>query len=161
MTLAPGRPAPPFFLAALEGDALAIPDPAGRPALVAFFKDDCPTCRFTFPFLQRLHEQLGDRALVAGVSQDSAPRAAAWAKELGLTFPIAVDGTGYAVSTAYELRSVPTLCLLDGSGGVLKVDEGFGRDALQGMADDLAARAGAPPPALYRAGETIPPLKPG
>jgi peroxiredoxin len=161
MTPAPGRPAPSFSLAALGGGAVAIPDPAGRPALVAFFKDDCPTCRFTFPFLQRLHEQLGERALVAGVSQDPAPRAAAWSKDLGLSFPIAVDGTGYPVSAAYGLRAVPTICLLDGSGGLLRVAEGFGREALQGMADDLAARAGAPRPALYREGETIPPLKPG
>lgn len=153
--------APGFSLPLAGGGILRFPEETARPALLAFFKDECPTCRFTFPFLQRLHEQAGDALFVAGISQDSAERARAWAVDLGLGFPIAVDAPEYPVSRRYGLRAVPTLVAVDAAGRVLGVEEGFRRDPLQALAGRLAALAGAPAPALYRHGEEIPVLKPG
>ncbi|MGH9868281.1 MAG: peroxiredoxin family protein [Candidatus Polarisedimenticolia bacterium] len=161
MPLAAGSKAPAFVLPRAGGGDLEFPPRPARPALLTFYKDECPTCRYTFPFLQRLHEQVGDRALVMGVSQDDGPRAEAWAADLGLTFPIAVDGPGYPVSSRYGLVVVPTLFLVGADGRLARVEEAFLKDAMSGLAEELAARAGAPPPALYRPGEEIPALKPG
>ena len=37
--------------------------------VLAFFKTDCPTCQFAFPFLERLHERFAKSGLrVLGVS---------------------------------------------------------------------------------------------
>jgi peroxiredoxin len=157
----PDARAPGFSLPLAGGGVLRFPEDIGRPALLAFYKDDCPTCRFTFPFLQRLHAQAGKAILVAGISQDTVDRARSWAADLGLDFPIAVDAPDYPVSRRYALRAVPTLVGVDAAGRVVAVEEGFRKEALRDLAGRLAGLAGAPAPVLYREGEEIPALKPG
>jgi len=156
-----GGRAPGFSLPLASGGMLRFPEASPRPALLAFYKDECPTCRFTFPFLQRLHEQVGGAALLAGISQGDAGRARAWGEELGLRFPIAVDAPDYPVSRRYELIAVPTLFAVDAGGLIVRAEVGFRKEALAALASELAALAGAPRPELYRAGEQIPVLKPG
>ena len=41
------------------------------PVLAAFFKVSCPTCQYTFPFLERIHQAHGDtRITIVGISQE-------------------------------------------------------------------------------------------
>ena len=41
------------------------------PVLAAFFKVSCPTCQYTFPFLERIHKAYGDRKItIVGISQN-------------------------------------------------------------------------------------------
>jgi len=164
--LEPGGRAPRLDLplAGEGGSRAAIPDPQGTgTTLVVFFREDCPTCRLTLPFVQRLHERVAGRrgARVLGVSQDGDDGARAAAAELGLTFPIAVDGPDYPVSSAWGLVAVPTLYLVGAGGSILRGRAGFDKADLASMAEDLAAAAGVPAPLLYHGDEQVPALKPG
>ena len=158
-----GAKAPPFTLPLLGGGEASIPDPAAKGlSLVAFYKNTCPTCRLAMPFLQRLHDQVarhGGRVL--GISQDGMDGAASFARDLGLTMPIAVDGEGFPVSNAYDLISVPTLYLIDRDGTIARGGTGFLKVDLSEMAAGLAASVGAPLPALWGEAEPIPDFKPG
>lgn len=158
-----GGQIPAFTLPRHGGGEQTIPDGGARGLTLAiFYKNTCPTCRLTMPFVQRLHEQVAPAGgLVVAISQDGADGAAAFADELGLTLPILVDQTGYPVSNLYELVSVPTIYLVTSSGKVARSAAGFNKTGLAAMAADLAASVGAPAPALYRDGETIPEFKPG
>ncbi|HKY32590.1 MAG TPA: TlpA disulfide reductase family protein [Candidatus Polarisedimenticolia bacterium] len=156
-----GAAAPPFTLPLAGGGSLAVPDPSGRPVLLAFYKDTCPTCRFTLPFVQRLHERAAPAAMVAAVSQDGPESARAYAAELGLTLPVAVDGPRFPVSDAYGLVAVPTLVLIRPDGSVARASLGFQRDELAAMAADLERMAGLTGVPLYREGEHVPAFRPG
>jgi peroxiredoxin len=158
-----GAKAPAFTLPLLGGGEASIPDPAAKGlTLVAFYKSSCPTCRLAFPFLQRLHDQVarhGGRVL--GVSQDGMEGAASFAKELGLTIPLAVDGESFPVSRAYDLIAVPTLYLIDRQGTIARGGAGFSKADMAEMAAGLADSVGAPRPTLWRESESIPEFKPG
>ncbi len=167
-----GSAAPEFSLPALRllpgggfepGGAARVPDPAAAgPTLLVFFKNTCPTCRLTLPFVQRIHERTAARgARVVAVSQDGLEGTASFARELGLTMPVLVDGAHYPVSRRYDLVSVPTLYLLRPDGSVARGGMGFDRRGLEAMAADLAAAVGAPDPALFLPGEPVPDFKPG
>lgn len=160
-----GTVAPAFSLpvSGRPGREDGIPPRGARGlALIAFFKKSCPTCRLTLPLLQRLHARTGAAGgRVLGVSQDGAEGAAAFAAELGLTFPILIDGDGYPVSSLYDLETVPSLYLVDASGAVVASGAGFARAELQDMADRLAASVGLPARPLYETGESFPEFKPG
>jgi len=159
----PGEKAPSFDLPGPDGGAISLPVRAAAGlTLVMFYKSSCPTCRLTVPFLQRLHEQVGPGGgRVVAVSQDGPDGAASFALEFGLTMPVAVDGPGWPVSRRYDLVSVPTIYLLKADGTVVRSLTGFHKEALQQMANDLAASVGAAPQALYRDGESPPEFKPG
>lgn len=159
----PGGSIPSFTLPRHDGGDLTVPDAAAKGlTLAVFYKNSCPTCRLTMPFIQRLHEQVAPAGgRVVAISQDGRDGAASFARELGLTMPILVDGTDYPVSSLYELIAVPTLYLVTSTGRITRSDAGFRKAGLAEMAGDLAASIGVPPPVLYHPGETIPDFKPG
>ncbi len=158
-----GSTAPAFTLPLLGGSSAAIPDRAAKGlTLVVFYKNSCPTCRLTLPFLERLHRQVAPAGgRVVGVSQDGMDGTASFARELDLTMPLMVDGPDYPVSRLYDLISVPTLLLVSNEGTVQWSGVGFSREGLEVMAADLSSSVGAPHPELFRDGESVPDFKPG
>ncbi len=119
-TLTAGKTAPTFQLATTTGERLSLPEAlADGPVLLAFFKVSCPTCQFTFPFLERIYQQLREQGVqIWGVVQDKAQEGARFAATYGLTFPILIDDSPYKVSRAYGLTHVPTLFLVKPDGHI-------------------------------------------
>lgn len=162
-TLAAGKPAPPFQLSTLTGERLSLAQSLAKgPVLLAFFKVSCPTCQFTFPFLERIYQQLHERgAQIWGIVQDRAHDGARFAAAYGVTFPILVDDAPYEVSRAYNLSHVPSLFLVKQDGSIEIASEGFAKSDLLTIHRSLAQTLSAAPPALFSANENIPEYKPG
>src|ERR1700689_4367421 len=69
-----GKTAPPISLADFSGKRLSLAETLKRgPVLAAFFKVSCPTCQFTMPFLERLHQKYGGGQMsLLGISPETA-----------------------------------------------------------------------------------------
>jgi peroxiredoxin len=156
-------PAIPLPLLDDAGSRATVPRPGAKGlTLVAFFKESCPTCRFTLPFLQTLHRQVAAHGgSVVGVSQNDPHETAALREELGLTMPILIDAPDLALSRWFELVSVPTLYLIDESGAIRRGGMGFNKKDLAAMADELASSVNAAKPLLWKPEEQIPESRPG
>lgn len=161
--LTAGKIAPHFQLATTTGERLSLLDAlAHGPVLLAFFKVSCPTCQFTFPFLQRLYQQLREQnAQIWGIVQDRAQDGAKFAATFGLTFPILVDDSPYRVSQAYGLTHVPSLFLVKPDGRIEVFSEGFCKAEVVSIQESLAKALSATPPGLFLPTERIPEFKPG
>ena len=132
------------------------------PVVAGFFKVSCPVCQFTFPFLERLYKRYGgDGVTFLGISQDDARATRNFAKEYGVTFPLAVDENGYPVSNAYGLTNVPTVFLIDTDGTVKVSCMGFDKKDLENIATHLAERKKISLAPLFRSDEVVPANKPG
>lgn len=110
--LTAGTKAPDFELRAMDGRRFILRDElAQAPVVLAFFKVSCPTCQYTFPFLERLERAYGHQSVtIIGVSQNDPRETVAFTKEFGVTFPVLLDETHkYPVSNAYSLTNVPTI----------------------------------------------------
>ncbi len=125
--------------------------PDGKPALLVFLETDCPTCRLTVPYLNRLAK---DAARVIGVSQDSEAATRQFVEELSVAFPVELD-RDLSLSRAYDPVAVPALFLLDGDGRVSRAEIGFDKESLNG----IAAALGCPP--VAGAYDGAPASKPG
>lgn len=152
--LAPGSPVPALSPAGLDGGNLSLAAVAG-PALLAFFKVSCPTCQFTFPYLERIAGSASGLS-IAGISQDSATASGDFARAFGLTFPIYLDESkaGYPASNAFRITHVPSLFLVE-DGRISEAVSGFSRVDLE----NIARRFGAAP--LFGPGEKVPDFRPG
>jgi len=132
-----GEPAPEFSLY----------KPQGRPTLVVFLETDCPTCRLTIPYLNRLAQDSGQ---VIGVSQDSEGATREMLAGLSVVFPVAVD-LDLSLSRAYDPEAVPAMILVDGEGRVRRAQIGFDKEELNAIALEMGlgpvagAYDGAPP----------------
>ena len=162
-TLSAGQSAPSFELATTTGRPLSLAEGLAKgPVLLAFFKVSCPTCQFTFPFLERIYQQLSGKGVqVWGVVQDKAPDAARFAATYKVTFPILVDDAPYSVSRQYGLSYVPTLFLVDPDGRISIASEGFAKADVLAIQRSLAESLSATPPTLFLPAEKIPEYKPG
>jgi peroxiredoxin len=162
-TVTVGKSAPSFELRSMEGGTYSLPSLLSQgPVLAAFFKVSCPTCQYTFPFLERLYRQLGGNgAQVVGISQDSARDSQAFARQFGVTFPVLIDGESYAVSRKYGVEFVPTLFLIAPDGQVEVSGDGFSRSDLVAIQRSLARRLSVRPPPLFPPEEKVPEYKPG
>jgi peroxiredoxin len=161
--IAAGHKAPAFSLKALDGKEYSLDRLLEKgPVVAAFFKISCPVCQFTFPFLQRIAERYaGDSVTVIGISQDDAADTKAFHKEYGVTFPTLLDGSGYPVSNAYGLFTVPTIFLIEPDGKVKVSSMGFDKADLEKIAAELSQRRKMAAAPVFRPDETVPASKPG
>ncbi len=109
--LTAGTKAPDVVLKTVDGKAFSLRDQLEKtPVVLAFFKISCPVCQYALPFLERLHKAYGDKnVLLIGVSQDNAKDTTRFMQEFGVTFPVLLEESGYAVSNAYGLTNVPSV----------------------------------------------------
>jgi peroxiredoxin len=158
-----GKIAPAFELTTMDGGRLSLQQAlANGPILLTFFKVSCPTCQFTFPFLQRMYSQLSTRKVqIWGIVQDDPQDAKEFAKAFGINFPILIDEPPYKISRSYGLTHVPSLFLVNADGSIESSVEGFAKADLEGIQRTLAQRLSATPPALFLPTEKIPQYKPG
>src|SRR6202043_3292489 len=118
--LAAGAPAPEISLTSAAGQKLSLADALKKgPVLTAFFKVSCPTCQFTMPFLERLHERYsGPKFSMLGISQDDARDTREFCEEYGVQFPALIDERGYPASNEYGLTNVPPMFWINPDGQI-------------------------------------------
>ncbi len=115
----PGNAAPDFSLPLLDGGTLALNELRGKPAIINFWATWCPPCRRELPALQAAYETYGDRIGFVAVDVKEQPeQVAGFVNELGITFPIALDGDGAVSGVAYKVRGIPTTVFVDSKGVV-------------------------------------------
>lgn len=124
---APGSPPPPAreggAAAAFEGtDPAGRPvryDPAGTPAVLAFWATWCPTCVEETRILSALAREHGGNLRIVGVCVDKdAARAGQFVAEHAIPYEVVTDGD-LAISGRYAVHRIPTLVVV-GRDGIVR-----------------------------------------
>lgn len=118
-TAAQARPAPDFTLPAADGSTVRLSDLRGKVILLNFWATWCPPCKAEMPDLNALHREYGQAKnfVVLGVDVEEERAAVqAFARELGLSFPLALDEAGEVSAHSYNVRTMPTSLIIDRNG---------------------------------------------
>jgi len=134
---------------------------SSRPTLYAFFKHNCPTCQVAFPVIGELERRYGDAVEVVAVAQDAPEIARPWLDDKGFAGRAVDDSSGYTMSLAYEIDSVPTLVLVNDDGTVVSTSESWDRDRYNQWAHDLGERTGRTTDPVSTEADGRPAFKPG
>ena len=157
--------APDFTLTTTAGKSVSLQEFLKKgPVVLAFFKVSCPVCQYAFPLYERLAQaHKHGNATFLGISQNGASDAKAFAKEYGVTFPIAIDDAAnqYAVSNAYGLTNVPTLFYIAPSGEIEVSSVGWLKAEVDEINHKLADLHNHPVASLWRKGEAVPDFRAG
>ena len=132
-----GAKAPDFELKAPDGRSHRLSDALSRgPVALIFYKSECPTCQYTFPFVQKIFAKVGQTAgwTLWGISEDDAAETRLFAKDFGITFDILIDEYPYPVSSAYGLEFVPGIFLIKPDGKITVSEFGFTKAGLNQIA---------------------------
>lgn len=154
-----GTAAPDFELSDLNGKRWRLKDSLERaPVLLAFFKISCPTCQFTFPFLQRLSDGAGagpEVPQLVAVTQDDVASTRRFEAKFGVSMPTLLDDPrSYQASNAYRIFHVPSLFLIEKDGIISQAFDGFSKAEIEKLGKRFET-------APFRAGEQVPELRPG
>ncbi len=145
-----GEQAPDFELKDTAGRTRRLSEAlAGGPVVLAFYKSSCPTCHFTFPYLEKIAARAGPTRgwTLWGISQDEPEETQAFAGQCGLSFDLLIDEHPYPVSAAYGLEFVPAFFLVETDGTIALSDFGFTKAGLNQIAgyEFFAPDDGLPP----------------
>lgn len=160
MPIALGAKAPTFTLPAGDGTPLTL-ELLGAPALLAFFRTDCPTCQLAFPVFGEIERRFRGNANVVAIAQDPAAEAKPWLLEFGFEGEMLDDSDGYEVSRAYDVQTVPTLVLVGPDGDVDLVIEGWSRHAVNSLVERFGSLTGGPTDPVSELEDGLPHYKPG
>jgi thiol-disulfide isomerase/thioredoxin len=121
-------PAPDFTAARLDGIPVRLSALRGKVVFLNFWATWCPPCREEIPSMEALYQRFRGKGLefLAVDIQEDKDEVAAFMKEHGLNFPVALDSTG-RISNEYGIRGIPTTFIIDREGNVIASVVG-GRD---------------------------------
>ena len=139
-----GEPAPALVVPQVGGGIIDLAKLRGSPVWVNFMGTYCPPCVDEIPIMTRFSNRHADDGLVViavDVKEDEGV-VAAFAEQLGATFPLGLDSDGSA-ATRWDAVALPVHFWIDKDGVV--------RDgALGGIGPDIMARGAADDPAGRR-----------
>src|SRR5690625_1689980 len=120
-----GQTAPDFLLTKLDGEEVRLSDYRGQPVIINFWATWCPPCRAEMPDFQELYESEDVEILAVNLteSEQSEEGVQDFIDELGLTFPVPMDGDTI-VSQMYEVQAYPTSYMVDSEGKIQFVARG-------------------------------------
>lgn len=133
-----GDQAPTFRLPALEGDGeVALADHRGKVVYLDFWASWCPPCLESLPQLEALRRELPAKDFqILAINLDKDPRKAlAFLARRPVGYPSGSDPEGLWPER-FDIPTMPTAYLIDRSGVVRYVHEGFH----EGDLDQLRAR---------------------
>jgi peroxiredoxin len=157
-----GDVAPDFKLQDEKGNTQSLYDKISRnaPLLVIFYKNNCPTCQYTFPHLANVTKKLGPEHFLA-IAQDSVNDAVTFRNKYGFNFEVWSDVHPYAVSVAYGLDFVPTFFVIEKDKKISLIAEGFDKKAIEDFSARIAAEKKLVSFQAFDPAVQVPLLKPG
>ena len=121
-----GEQAPGFALPTATGESVALEKLKGRVVYVDFWASWCGPCRRSFPWMNEMQQKYGAAGFtVIGVNVDKRrPDAEKFLQQTPATFTIVYDAAG-RTPEAYAVKGMPSSYLVDASGKVVAVENGF------------------------------------
>lgn len=139
-----GQTAPDIILRFTEGgEQRSLSSYHGNVVVLDFWATSCAPCRDTMPRMEEFHKRYqgqGVNVIGVAVDVDDYDKVVQLAKELGVTYPIAADTAGEA-KQYYQIRSLPTLVVIDKDGVIALRLEGYDPANTRKQLEDAVKRA--------------------
>jgi thiol-disulfide isomerase/thioredoxin len=123
---ATGNVAPSFSLRTSHGDTVSLDPLRGRVVYVDFWASWCGPCRRSFPWMNAMQARYGNEGLtIVGINVDKRREdAERFLSDTPASFTIAYDAQG-KTPAAYDVKGMPSSYLIDRSGKIVAIEEGF------------------------------------
>src|SRR5215470_8802697 len=151
--------APDFTLPEFYGGNYHFYDIPAQTSVLVFYKFSCGTCRFTFPYIQKIYDAYGELLNFRAIAEDDRDSTQKFRDDLRINIPTVLDLPPYPVSAAYGLESVPSIFIVDASHNIRFATYGFVKQDLLNFADVLAEKTGRPQIDLFQEME-VPEINP-
>lgn len=132
------KPAPDFDLVSIEGKRVKLDDLKGKVILVEFWFVQCPGCKRSIPFLNKLQSKYSkDKFEIIGIEYMNANKGAVvdYVKNNRINYTTLLFGK--TVAARYDVFGGPTFALIDQNGTIVYDAFGLNEFALSEAIDNL------------------------
>ena len=139
------RVATDFKIDLIDGGSFSLSSAlADRPVVINFWASWCPPCRQEMPDLEQVSLDVPGVQFIGIAIDDTAANATAYARQIGITYPIGVDAN-YAISDSYGVHVLPQTWLITQNGTIVRtIQGGVTRESLTGYIEqDLGVSQGS------------------
>lgn len=108
-------------LTTADGGSMQLSDLSGQPVVVNFFAKWCGPCMAEMPDFEQVHQRLGDRVTILGISKDNSETQ--WSdmvQETGITFSTVYEGIDGTMFELIGAVAMPTTLFLSPDGIILE-----------------------------------------
>jgi thiol-disulfide isomerase/thioredoxin len=129
-----GAPAPAFALPDVAGQSVTLAGLRGQVVYIDFWASWCGPCRQSFPWMNAMAQKYGAQGLkVVAINVDKKRSDAdRFLAQVPAQFTTVFDPAG-AVPAAYDVKGMPSAYLVDATGNVVLVEEGFRSETADAM----------------------------
>jgi thiol-disulfide isomerase/thioredoxin len=134
-----------FTIDLLDGGSFTLSrELQSRPVIINFWASWCPPCRQEMPDLDAVARAIPGVQFIGVAIDDTPSNAAAYAAEVGTSYPIAVD-SDYALDDAYAIQYLPQTWIIDTDGTVARsvIRAVTAEELTAWIAEDLGIKPGS------------------
>jgi len=115
-----------------------------KPVVINFWASWCPPCRQEMPDLDAVARAIPGVQFIGVAIDDSPSNAAAYASQIGTSYPIAVD-EDYTLDDAYAIQYLPQTWIIDRNGTVIRsvIRAVTAEELTAWIEEDLGIKAGS------------------
>jgi cytochrome c biogenesis protein CcmG/thiol:disulfide interchange protein DsbE len=120
---APPPRAQAFTLARLghPGQHISLAQYAGHPLILNFFASWCEPCRRETPLIARFYRSHQRSVVIVGIDvNDSDPAGLAFARKMGVAYPVAADPAPMTMALSYGVTALPQTFFLNAQHRIVK-----------------------------------------
>ena len=124
---APSHAPPPraqaFTLAALghPGQHISLAQYTGHPLILNFFASWCEPCQRETPLIARFYRSHRSRVIIVGIDvNDTSSAGQAFARKMGVAYPVASDPAPMAMALSYGVTALPQTFFLNAQHRIVK-----------------------------------------
>ncbi len=120
---APPPRAPGFTLAQLghPGQHISLAQYAGHPLILNFFASWCEPCQRETPLIARFYRSHQRSIIIVGIDvNDSSSAGLAFARKMGVAYPVASDPAPMAMALSYGVAALPQTFFLNAQHRIVK-----------------------------------------
>jgi len=113
--------APAVTFSTIDGHRISLADLRGRPVMVQFWADNCPTCRREMPQLAALYKDFHERGLeliAVAMPYDPPNLVLKTARDQDFPYPVALDPMGKVTAAFGHISLTPTSILVAPDGSI-------------------------------------------
>lgn len=135
-----GDVAPNFKVSTYDGESVSLSDYLGK-VLVSFWASWCGPCMKELPILEGSQKSAGkDRIQVLAVNIEDRQTFRKFVRKIqaaqSLQMLLASDSRG-GPQRAYDVKAIPKMVIIDKTGKILRIHQGYSEDGLGKVVDDL------------------------
>lgn len=153
-----GSPAPEFTAYSfLDGSKTRLSDQRGKIVILTFWATWCAPCRQELPNLEGIQEHVGkDQLVVLAISYHDTDETQRYlrksAKEAGWKIAMLNDPNS-SIAVRYGVSAIPHMLVIDRTGTIVSVHEGFGDGSVDQLLPELNALLAGKPAAAQAAAD--------